>query len=128
MNFIRFSGDSGELFLHHVLIALGGGVLMGFTAMIFKVIGIRADVFSTVGGAVRGMGAVLIGSWRADAKLGVIGNILQALQALQARLPPGGCRRATQSIRREPEETDREKNGKRILNSPREPRGGWCGS
>src|SRR4051794_10610265 len=38
MDFIRFSG---ELFIYYVLIALGGGVLTGFMASIFKAIGIN---------------------------------------------------------------------------------------
>ncbi len=36
MDFIRFSG---ELFIYYVLIALGGGVLTGFMAMIYQTIG-----------------------------------------------------------------------------------------
>lgn len=40
MDFIRFSG---ELFIYFVLIALGGGVLTGFMAMIFSAIGIDIE-------------------------------------------------------------------------------------
>ena len=42
MDFIRFSG---ELFIYYVLIALGGGVLTGFMAMIFQAIGINVEHF-----------------------------------------------------------------------------------
>jgi len=42
MDFIRFSG---ELLIYYVLIALGGGVLMGFTAMIFQAIGIDIEPY-----------------------------------------------------------------------------------
>ncbi len=35
MNFVRFSG---ELFIYYVLIALGGGVVAGFTMMMFNAI------------------------------------------------------------------------------------------
>jgi hypothetical protein len=42
MDFIRFSG---ELFIYYVLIALGGGVLTAFTAMIYQTIGIDVEPF-----------------------------------------------------------------------------------
>ena len=42
MDFIRFSG---ELFIYYVLIALGGGVLTAFMAMIFRAIGIDVEPF-----------------------------------------------------------------------------------
>jgi hypothetical protein len=44
MDFIRFSG---ELFIYYVLIALGGGVLTAFVAMIFRAIGINVEPFIT---------------------------------------------------------------------------------
>lgn len=73
MDFIRFSG---ELFIYYVLIALGGGVLTGFMAMIFKAIGIKLETFFGTWllpcGAV---GAVLIASWLAEAKQSVIENM-----------------------------------------------------
>src|SRR5918993_2519658 len=40
MDFIRFSG---ELFIYYVLIALGGGVLTGFTVMIFESIAVDIE-------------------------------------------------------------------------------------
>src|ERR671929_530806 len=42
MDFVRFSG---ELFIYYVLIALGGAVLTGFMAMIFRAIGIGIEPF-----------------------------------------------------------------------------------
>ncbi|MCU0411805.1 MAG: permease prefix domain 1-containing protein, partial [Bacteroidetes bacterium] len=42
MDFIRFSG---ELFIYYVLIALGGGVFTAFLAMLFEMIGIKAEWF-----------------------------------------------------------------------------------
>ena len=80
MDFIRFSG---ELFIYYVLIALGGGVLTGFTATIFKAIGIRLDTFFETwllpcGAA----GAVLIASWLAEAKQSVIENMAPVLTRL----------------------------------------------
>jgi hypothetical protein len=80
MDFIRFSG---ELFIYYVLIALGGGVLTGFMATIFKAIGIRLDTFFETwllpcGAA----GAVLIASWLAEAKQSVIENMAPVLTRL----------------------------------------------
>ena len=40
MDFVRFTG---EWFIYFVLIALGGGVLMGLTAGIFKPAGVDVD-------------------------------------------------------------------------------------
>ena len=40
MDFVSFSG---ELFIYYVLIALGGGVLTGFTMMMFAAIGLKPD-------------------------------------------------------------------------------------
>ena len=42
MDFIRFSG---ELVIYYVLIALGGGVLVGFTALIFEAIGVDIEPY-----------------------------------------------------------------------------------
>ncbi|MFN8179045.1 MAG: permease prefix domain 1-containing protein [bacterium] len=80
MDFIRFSG---ELFIYYVLIALGGGVLMGFTAMIFRAIGINLESFFQswllpCGAA----GAVLVGSWLVEAKQSVIENMAPVLTRL----------------------------------------------
>ena len=80
MDFIRFTG---ELFIYYVLIALGGGVLMGFMAMIFQAIGIDLERFFQswilpCGAA----GAVLIGSWLVEAKQSVIENMAPVLTRL----------------------------------------------
>ena len=80
MDFIRFSG---ELFIYYVLIALGGGVLTGFMAMIFRAIGIKLETFFGTwllpcGAA----GAVLIASWLAEAKQSVIENMAPVLTRL----------------------------------------------
>ncbi len=77
MSFVRFSG---ELFIYYVLIALGGGVLSGFTAAMFQAIGLRADPLIAqwllpCGAA----GAVLIGAWLVEAKQGVIENMAPVL-------------------------------------------------
>jgi len=80
MDFIRFSG---ELLIYYVLIALGGGVLTAFMAMIFRAIGINVGPFIgswllPCGGA----GAVLVASWLVEAKQSVIENMAPVLTRL----------------------------------------------
>jgi hypothetical protein len=80
MDFVRFSG---ELAIYYVLIALGGGVLTGFTMMMFKSIGMNAEWF--VGGWLipcGAAGAVIIGSWLVEAKQSVIENMAPVLTRL----------------------------------------------
>jgi hypothetical protein len=80
MNFVRFSG---ELAIYYVLIALGGGVVTGFTFMMFSAIDMNPEWF--VGpwlipcGAA---GAVIIGSWLVEAKQSVIENMAPVLTRL----------------------------------------------
>jgi len=77
MNFVRFSG---ELAIYYVLIALGGGVLCGFTMMMFEAIGMNAGWF--VGGWLMpcgAAGAVIIASWLVEAKQSVIENMAPVL-------------------------------------------------
>jgi hypothetical protein len=80
MDFIRFSG---ELFIYFVLMALGGGVLTGFVAMLFQAIGMDPEAFLQSWllpcGAV---GAVLVGSWLVEAKQSVIENMAPVLTRL----------------------------------------------
>jgi hypothetical protein len=80
MNFVRFSG---ELAIYYVLIALGGGVFTGFTAMLFMSIGMSPEWFIgpwliPCGAA----GAVIIGSWLVEAKQSVIENMAPVLTRL----------------------------------------------
>ena len=80
MDFIRFSG---ELFIYYVLIALGGGVLTAFMAMIFQAIGI--DVGPFVGSWLLpcgAAGAVVVASWLVEAKQSVIENMAPVLTRL----------------------------------------------
>lgn len=80
MDFIRFSG---ELFIYYVLIALGGGVLTGFMAMIFQSIGVDVEPFFESWLLPCGaMGAVVIGSWLVEAKQSVIENMAPVLTRL----------------------------------------------
>lgn len=80
MDFIRFSG---ELFIYYVLIALGGGVLTAFMAMLFQAIGMDIEAFFEswllpCGAA----GAVLVASWLVEAKQSVIENMAPVLTRL----------------------------------------------
>src|SRR5205814_7667792 len=77
MNFVRFSG---ELAIYYVLIALGGGVVTGFTAMLFSAINLDPQWFIgpwllPCGAA----GALIIGSWLVEAKQSVIENMAPVL-------------------------------------------------
>jgi hypothetical protein len=80
MNFVRFSG---ELVIYYVLIALGGGVLTGFTMMMFRAIEMKAEWLA--GGWIipcGAMGAVIIASWLVEAKQSVIENMAPVLSRL----------------------------------------------
>jgi len=79
MDFIRFSG---EAFIYYVLIALGGGVLAAFMALIFQVIGIDLAPFIEAWLLSGAAGAVLITSWLAEAKQSVIENMAPVLSRL----------------------------------------------
>jgi hypothetical protein len=80
MDFVRYTG---ELAIYYALIALGGGVLTGFTVMMFNSIGIDPGEF--VGrwlvpcGAA---GAVIVASWLVEAKQSVIENMAPVLTRL----------------------------------------------
>ncbi len=80
MDFVRFSG---ELAIYYVLIALGGGVVTGFTVMMFSAIDMDPGWF--VGGWLLpcgAAGAVIIGSWLVEAKQSVIENMAPVLTRL----------------------------------------------
>jgi hypothetical protein len=80
MDFIRFTG---ELFIYYVLIALGGGVLTGFMALIFQAIGVNVEFFFQSWLLPCGaMGAVVIASWLVEAKQSVIENMAPVLTRL----------------------------------------------
>jgi hypothetical protein len=82
MDFIRFSG---ELFIYYVLIALGGGVLTAFMAMMFEAIGLKAEpVFATWLLPCGAAGGLLVASWLVEAKQSVIENMAPVLTRLFA--------------------------------------------
>ena len=80
MDFVRFSG---EFFIYYVLIALGGGVLTGFMAIIFEAIDVDIEPFFESWllpcGAI---GAVVVASWLVEAKQSVIENMAPVLARL----------------------------------------------
>lgn len=80
MNYVRFSG---EWFIYYVLIALGGGVLVGFTLFLFQAIGL--DTETLVGEWILpcgAAGAVLIGAWLVESKQSVVENMAPVLTRL----------------------------------------------
>jgi hypothetical protein len=80
MDFVRFSG---EWFIYYALIALGGGVLMGFTVFIFGSIGFPIERF--VGAWVMpcgAAGAVVVSAWLVEAKQSVVENMAPVLTRL----------------------------------------------
>jgi hypothetical protein len=80
MNFVRFTGELG---IYYVLIALGGGVFTGFTAMMFGAIDMNPAWF--IGGWLLpcgAAGAVIIGAWLVEAKQSVIENMAPVLTRL----------------------------------------------
>jgi hypothetical protein len=80
MDFVRFTG---EWFIYYVLIALGGGVLLGLTALILDPIG--PDVAERViewvlpSGAA---GAVVVAAWLVESKQQVVENMAPVLTML----------------------------------------------
>ncbi|HEX2079375.1 MAG TPA: permease prefix domain 1-containing protein [Longimicrobium sp.] len=77
MDFVRFTG---ELFIYFVLIALGGGVLIGMTFALFQAIGIDAERLVGEWIVPCGfVGAALVASWLVEAKQSVIENMAPVL-------------------------------------------------
>ncbi len=80
MDFVRFTG---EWVIYYALIALGGGVLMGLTALIFQPIGAGLDeqVIEWVlpSGAA---GAVIVAAWLVESKQHVVENMAPVLTML----------------------------------------------
>jgi hypothetical protein len=80
MHFVRFSG---ELFIYYALIAAGGGVLTGFTIMLFEAIEINAEWLAERWLVPCGaMGAVVVAAWLVEAKQSVVENMAPVLTRL----------------------------------------------
>jgi hypothetical protein len=79
MDFVRFTG---EWFIYYVLIALGGGVLMGLTALILEPTGVdveRIVEWVLPSGAA---GAVIVAAWLVEWKQRVVENMAPVLTML----------------------------------------------
>ncbi|HSC90596.1 MAG TPA: permease prefix domain 1-containing protein [Gaiellaceae bacterium] len=79
MDFVRFTG---EWFIYYVLIALGGGVLMGLTAAILEPAGVdveRVAAWVLPSGAA---GAVVVAAWLVESKQRVVENMAPVLTML----------------------------------------------
>jgi hypothetical protein len=80
MDFVRFTG---EWVIYYVLIALGGGVLMGLTALILEPIepdlGERVVEWVLPSGAA---GAVIVAAWLVESKQNVVENMAPVLTML----------------------------------------------
>jgi hypothetical protein len=79
MDFVRFTG---EWFIYYVLIALGGGVLMGLTAAVLEPTGVdveRIVEWVLPSGAA---GAVIVAAWLVESKQRVVENMAPVLTML----------------------------------------------
>ncbi len=79
MDFVRFTG---EWFIYYVLIALGGGVLMGLTAGILEPAGIDVDRIAEWVLPSGAAGAVIVAAWLVESKQRVIENMAPVLTML----------------------------------------------
>jgi hypothetical protein len=79
MDFVRFTG---EWFIYYVLIALGGGVLMGLTAAILEPAGIDPDRIAEWVLPSGAAGAVVVAAWLVESKQRVVENMAPVLTML----------------------------------------------
>jgi hypothetical protein len=79
MDFVRFTG---EWFIYYVLIALGGGVLMGLTAGILEPTGIDVDLVAQWVLPSGAAGAVVVAAWLVESKQRVVENMAPVLTML----------------------------------------------
>ena len=79
MDFVRFTG---EWFIYYVLIALGGGVLMGLTAGIFEPAGVDVEQIAEWVLPSGAAGAVIVAAWLVESKQRVVENMAPVLTML----------------------------------------------
>jgi hypothetical protein len=79
MDFVRFAG---EWFIYYVLIALGGGVLMGLTAGILEPTGVDVDRVAEWVLPSGAAGAVVVAAWLVESKQRVVENMAPVLTML----------------------------------------------
>jgi hypothetical protein len=76
MDFVRFTG---EWFIYYVLIALGGGVLMGLTVAILEPTGVDVDRVAEWILPSGAAGAVIVAAWLVESKQRVVENMAPVL-------------------------------------------------
>ena len=79
MDFVRFTG---EWFIYYVLIALGGGVLMGLTAAILEPTEIDPEQIAAWVLPSGAAGAVIVAAWLVESKQRVVENMAPVLTML----------------------------------------------
>jgi hypothetical protein len=79
MDFVRFTG---EWLIYYVLIALGGGVLMGLTAAILEPTGVDVDQVAAWVLPSGAAGAVVVAAWLVESKQRVVENMAPVLAML----------------------------------------------
>ena len=79
MDFVRFTG---EWFIYYVLIALGGGVLMGLTAGILEPAGVDVERIAEWVLPSGAAGAVIVAAWLVESKQRVVENMAPVLTML----------------------------------------------
>ena len=79
MDFVRFTG---EWFIYYVLIALGGGVLMGLTAAVLEPTGVDVDRVAEWVIPSGAAGAVIVAAWLVESKQRVVENMAPVLTML----------------------------------------------
>ncbi len=80
MDFVR---HTGEQFIYFVLIALGGGALMGTSVAIFQAIGVNLEpVLQSWIAPCGAAGAMIVSAWLVEAKQSVIENMAPVLTRL----------------------------------------------
>ena len=79
MDFVRFTG---EWFIYYVLIALGGGVLMGLTGAILEPTGVDVDRVAAWVLPSGAAGAVIVAAWLVESKQRVVENMAPVLTML----------------------------------------------
>ncbi len=79
MDYVRFTG---EWFIYYVLIALGGGVLLGLMTLILEPAGVGAERIIQWVAPPGAAGAVIVAAWLVEAKQRVVENMAPVLTML----------------------------------------------
>src|ERR1044072_9476393 len=79
MDLVRFTG---QRFMYYVLIALGGGVVMGLTAAVLEPAGIDPETIAAWVIPSGAAGAVIVAAWLVESKQRVVENMAPVLTML----------------------------------------------